>query len=359
MSPTNKPHIVLAGGGHAHVLALPLLAKSHRLTLVSEQPFTPYSGMLPGYLYGVYKKDELFINLKQLARTYGVTWCQERIIGIDKKQLLFASGKKIEFDFLSINTGSVSLPYPQSTDNGNACAVRPITSFIDWCDTIDDTAITSLCIVGAGAGAFELALAFHARWQSQKTPPRITMIGRQLLPTFPPSAQKIFHKQLAQRNIRLIEDTVKDYDSNRLTLHQSGQLDVENVIWVNGVCAPSWLENTPLMRDEQGFICVNHFLQSTNRSDIFVAGDVASHPEPLPRAGVMATRQSKPLATNLQAIAMDAPLSQWRHRHNPLYIINTADGKAVACLHGYTLSGHWVWRWKNYLDTRFMNKFKV
>ena len=44
--------LVLVGGGHSHVLALRMLAmqaiEGLRITLVSPDCHTPYSGMLPG-----------------------------------------------------------------------------------------------------------------------------------------------------------------------------------------------------------------------------------------------------------------------------------------------------------------------
>ncbi len=349
-----KPHIVLAGGGHAHVLALPWLAKQYQISLVSEQEKTLYSGMFPGYLYGAYSKQDLFINLKQLAQRHGVAWHQESITGIDKKKLLFASGKTIDFDILSVNTGSVSV---QTAKTNNACAVRPMPHFINWCDAMDADSFQDLCIIGAGAGAFEMALALNARWQGQKNPPKITLIGHQLLTNFPLAAQKTCHALLVKKNIRFIQDSVIDYNETTLQLNKSGNIPIEKLMLVNGVRAADWLKNTPLARDATGFICVNNCLQSINRADIFAVGDVASHPQPLPKAGVMATRQSLPLAKNLIAMATGQPLSEWKKRHNPLYILNTADGMAIACLHGYTFSGRWVWYWKNYLDMRFMRQF--
>ena len=50
--------LVLVGGGHAHALALRMLAMRPigglRVTLVSPSSHTPYSGMLPGLLAGHY-----------------------------------------------------------------------------------------------------------------------------------------------------------------------------------------------------------------------------------------------------------------------------------------------------------------
>ena len=61
------------GGGHAHVHVLRMLgmqpdARSARLTLITRDVETPYSGMLPGHVAGVYSRREAHIDLNKLAR---------------------------------------------------------------------------------------------------------------------------------------------------------------------------------------------------------------------------------------------------------------------------------------------------
>ena len=67
--------IVLIGGGHTHALLLrawgmdPL--PGARLTLINPNPTAPYTGMLPGFVAGHYRLDELEIDLVKLARFAG------------------------------------------------------------------------------------------------------------------------------------------------------------------------------------------------------------------------------------------------------------------------------------------------
>ena len=64
------------GGGHAHVIALRVLAMQLmpgvRITLISPASHTPYSGMLPGLVAGHYTFEETHIDLVRLCQWAGV-----------------------------------------------------------------------------------------------------------------------------------------------------------------------------------------------------------------------------------------------------------------------------------------------
>src|SRR5277367_4768368 len=70
-SPAIQTDIVLLGAGHAHVEVLRRFAMQRqpgvRLTLISREPETPYSGMLPGLIRSEYSFHEAHIDLAPLA----------------------------------------------------------------------------------------------------------------------------------------------------------------------------------------------------------------------------------------------------------------------------------------------------
>ena len=112
--------LVFIGGGHTHALALRTLAmkpiKNTRITLISEQVLTPYSGMLPGYVAGHYSMLETHIDLNRLCQWAGVRWINGTVTGLkpDQKIIDVVVGKEsdeqgslqISYDTLSIDTGS-------------------------------------------------------------------------------------------------------------------------------------------------------------------------------------------------------------------------------------------------------------
>ena len=162
--------LVLIGGGHSHRSVLKYFAMNPvpglRLTLITRDLHTPYSGMLPGYIAGHYQYDEAHIDLRPLAQ-----FAQARIyhaevsdLDFEKSNVICAGRPPIHFDFISINIGSKpgTLHIP-GADNF-AMPVKPIDRFLTQWDQLVDKITDSknafhLAVVGGGAGGVEMALA--------------------------------------------------------------------------------------------------------------------------------------------------------------------------------------------------------
>lgn len=107
--------IVLIGGGHTHALLIRKWAMKPlpgvRLTLISRDVLTPYSGMLPAYVAGHYTHAETHIDLARLCQWAGVQFIQASVTGLDlSSNRVFIDQRPqlaaLEFDLVSINTGS-------------------------------------------------------------------------------------------------------------------------------------------------------------------------------------------------------------------------------------------------------------
>ena len=111
MSPIVK-HLVLIGGGHSHLNVLKRLGMNPTpglaVTLISREINVPYSGLLPGFISGIYNAQDIHIDLRPLAQFAKARIIQEDIekIDLNSKEVILPDRPNISFDLLSLNTVS-------------------------------------------------------------------------------------------------------------------------------------------------------------------------------------------------------------------------------------------------------------
>ena len=346
-----------------------------RLTLITRDVHTPYSGMLPGYIAGHYAYDETHIDLRPLAAYAGARLIHAEVNAIDaERQLVSLAGRPaIAYDVLSINIGSK--PGMPATVQGDdkQFAVKPVNHFLDRWLRLEQRILAAqkpckLAIVGAGAGGVELALSL--RYRIKQALPAASKLERQLklslvtednqiLSSFNTKVQQRFNRLLRKRNIETLCNTRVDHlEAGHLYSVNGDSLECDAVIWVSSASAPDWLSSTGLELDKRGFIVVNDCLQSQSHGQVFAAGDIASvEAFPRPKSGVFAVRQGLPLAQNLVRTLRNRPLKSFKPQKQFLSLISTGERYAVASKAGWSFEGAWLWHLKNWIDKRFMRQF--
>jgi selenide,water dikinase len=70
-------------------------------------------------------------------------------------------------------------------------------------------------------------------------------------------------------------------------------------------------------------------------------------------------RSGKPLVDNIRNLLEGAPLRSYNPQSDALYLISTGNRHAIGTRNGIVFEGAWVWRLKDWIDRRFMDKFNV
>ncbi|MBE0615957.1 MAG: selenide, water dikinase SelD [Burkholderiales bacterium] len=371
--------IVLVGGGHSHVVVLKRFGMRPlpgvRLTVICRDTHTPYSGMLPGYIAGHYSYDEVHIDLSKLARFAGARFFRDEALGLDRDagKVLCRSRPPVPYDALSINIGST----PQMSDVAGAAEfavpVKPINGFNQrWLLLLErvrkHAGATRIAVVGGGAGGVELTLAMQYRLRHElraagRNPDELTFhlltSGPVILPTHNSSVRRVFERVLAERGVTMhCNAEVNQVSASRLQTTTGETVDADEIVWVTRAGGAPWLRETGLALDGDGFIQVTDTLQTVTDPKVFAAGDIASMVNhPLEKAGVFAVRQGPPLAENLRRAVEGRALEPYRPQSSWLALISTGDRYAVASRGALGFQGAWVWRWKDWVDRRFMRKF--
>lgn len=364
-----KQDLVLVGGGHSHALALRMLAMKPlpdtRLTLVSPDSLAAYSGMLPGLIAGHYQLEDTHIDLPRLCQWAGVRFVRARVTALDSRlnRLTLDDNSTLEYDWLSLDIGSTPALDLVPGAREFAIPVKPVASFRGrWQQALDrwpqQGKAVKISVVGGGAGGTEISLAIATALARRGLRADISLISAStLLGGYPQALRLAMRKHLHQAGIHVQESSRVSRVSAGL-LHTGREHPFDLLFWCTGAVGADWLKDSGLALSADNFVRIDHSLRAIGQANVFAAGDCALiDAQPLPRAGVYAVRQAGTLVKNLHRAINGQPLLQWKPQKKFLSLLATGNWDAAGSRGNLTVQGPWVWRLKDRIDRRFMEKF--
>ena len=361
--------LVLVGGGHAHVLVLEAFAArppgGARITLVSDAPVALYSGMLPAVLAGELPPRALEIDLARLAARAGARLVTTAATRVDAaaRRIELAGAEPLAYDVASLDVGSAVAGLELPGVAAQAVPTRPLAGFLERVAQrlAAATAPLRCAVVGGSAGGVELAFALHARLARESRHAGVTIVeraSRLLRDRAPRVGERLAALARARGLVLRLGARVEGAEPGRLLLAGGPALPFDLLLWAAGAAPPRLLADSPLPKDERGFVRVAASLAVEGCPGLFAAGDAASLPGAgVAKSGVHAVREAPLLARNLRAALSGSALRPYRPQRDFLAILNLGDGRALATKWGLTLTGGWVRRWKARLDADFVARF--
>ena len=372
--------LVLIGGGHTHVAVLKRFGMHPvagvRLTLITRDVHTPYSGMLPGLVAGHYDFDDAHIDLAPLSRFAGARLYHQAVVGLDldRRQVICDGRPPVPYDLLSINIGSTPSLRTVPGAAGVVVPVKPIGSFVARWERFRARVAAArggvrVGVVGVGAGGVELTLAvqfaLHGMLEeigrsAETLEFHLFGAGATILPTHNRGMRRRLERVLRERGVRVhLGQAVTAVSEGQITCADGTTVALDEILWVTQASAAPWLREAGLDVDEGGFVRVDDTLRSISHAGVFAAGDVAAvvnHPRE--KAGVFAVRQGPPLAANLRRVLLGRPPRLFRPQRRFLTLVSTGGRHAVGSRGPWSFEGAVVWRWKDWIDRRFMAKYR-
>ena len=361
--------LLLVGGGHAHLQVLQAMAQQRfvgaQTMLVSESAETVYSGMVPGHVAGHYPAETCRIALPPLCEAAGAYWLEASVVGLDAaaRRVELADGRMLEYDVLSLDTGSTMDrdQIPGARERG--LFTRPMDRFLEFWSHVPGFAagrgMACVVVIGGGAAGVELALAMRHRagrgWPCLPGGGRRPAAAGPRRRGAPPRAARALERAAAWSALHERCVAIEDR-SVRLASGLRVACDVP-VIATGGRPAP-WLAASGLAVDAQGAVRTGPTLQSVSHPEVFAAGDASVRDDaPRPKSGVYAVRAGPPLAINLRRQLAHGELESYRPQRVALNLLSCGDERAIASWGPWAAEGAWVWRWKDRIDRRWVEAF--
>lgn len=363
--------LILAGAGHAHMLlieAIPdIIASGHRVTVIGPSERHYYSGMGPGLLGGAYHSDEISFPVKPMVESRGGAFVLGKVVRIDpyKRLVILEEGQDIPYDVLSCNLGSTVPGGLADEGCTDVYTVKPIQNLMQARMRIQEIASerpVHIGICGGGPAAFEMA---GNAWVAAKEFGRLgakvqIFTGSAFLRNLPDRVRNLAVKSLDERGIEIIQGSyVKRVATGGVILQNEQHYEQDIIFLALGVKPSKVFAASGMLTGKDGGLMVNRYLQSISHPEVFGGGDcIWFEPTPLDKVGVYAVRQNPVLVHNVRAQLEGRSLHAFDPGGSYLLIFNTGGGKGILHKNGLSFGGPLAFWIKNYIDRKFIKRFK-
>ncbi len=376
MQKGGRREIVLVGGGHAHVLVLEGFAadppRESRVTVVVDRPVAIYSGMVPGFVAGQYRREDLEIDLRPLARRARAEVVTRKAVRIDAeaRRIVLEDAGSVAYDVASVNIGSTVAGLDLPGVREHALPTRPIGDFVTRVDELIERAQRHgretpfvVVVVGGGSGGVELAFTIQQRLAAE-TGNRIEVVlvenGPRIMRGYPSSLVRRVERIGRERSIKIRLNTkVTAAGNGSITLADGSVIACHALVWVTGAVSHPLFVDSGLSTDDRGFVRVRSTFQFAQYDNLLAVGDCASfidYPQ-TPKAGVYAVREGPLVTRNIRALLSGEPLVSYTPQRDFLTLLNLGDGRALGAKWGRSFEGRWVMTLKDKIDRKFMKRF--
>ena len=366
-----QKHLVLVGGGHAHMVTLrnlhSFIEKGYKVTVIGPSRYHYYSGMGPGMLGGTYTPDDIRFATDHVVTRAGGDFILDKVVKIDpaNKTVLLENNDPINYDVLSCNAGSYVSWNQVTGEQTDIFSVKPIETLMKaqarLLELLSRKKIT-VGIVGGGPSSLEIA---GNTWQLArdhgKYMPEIKIFaGSRLMSRFPEKIRNMARKSLQKKSVKIIEqDYSKEVRTGRVTLESGAVHEADIIFLAVGVKPSTIFKESGLPTGPDDGLLVNKYLQCTEHPDIFGGGDcIYFQDQPLDKVGVYAVRENPVLYHNLMATLDGDELHPFDPGGSYLLIFNVGGGKGILGKNSLIFGGRLAFWIKDYIDRKFMREFQ-
>jgi NADH dehydrogenase FAD-containing subunit len=367
-----RKHLVLIGGGHAHMTAIEnvsrFVGKGFKVTVIGPSFHHYYSGMGPGMLGGTYTSFDIRFATRDVVQKQGGIFVKDKVVRIDpdKREIYTSTGHTFSYDVLSFNAGSYVPMQAAPEQSDNIYCVKPIEKLMEAADKLKILFLQKksvVSIVGGGPSSAEVA---GNVWQLAKKTKGIMpdihiFAGKKFMARFPESIRLRVISTLHKRGVQIFETGyVKKIKADEILLESGDKFFTDFIFMALGVKPSPIFEDSGLPVGPDKGLLVNKYLQCEKYPEIFGGGDcIYFKDQPLDKVGVYAVRQNPILLHNLLASLEGGDLETFDPGPEYLLIFNIGGGFGVFKKKWLVFGGRLAFMIKDYIDRKFMKKFQA
>ncbi|SEG93640.1 NADH dehydrogenase [Actinacidiphila yanglinensis] len=354
MSTTERPRILVVGGGYVGLYAARRIMKKMRygeatVTVVDPRSYMTYQPFLPETAAGSISPRHVVVPLRRVLPGVEVLTGRVTTIDQDRKvaavEPLVGESYELPFDYLVIALGAVSrtFPIPGLAENGigmkgveEAIGLRNhVLEQLDKADSTTDEeirrkALTFVFVGGGFAGAETIgevedmardAAAYYPNVKREDMRFILVDAADKILPEVGPQLGKWGLEHLQERGIEIyLSTSMKSCVDKHVVLANGLEVDASTIVWTAGVKPNPALARFGLPLGPRGHVDTATTLQVQGTDYIWAAGDNAQVPDLAAGEGAWcppnaqhALRQAKVLGDNVVSGMRGFPQQDYKH----------------------------------------------
>jgi NADH dehydrogenase FAD-containing subunit len=374
---TYSKTVILVGAGLTNLQVIAQAKKFHalntQLVLLDANPFWFYPGMATEVLSGYYGLKDFHLDLRLLAKRYGIEFIQDEVTAllIQQKKVMTASGRMLEFDLISFACGTRSAAQEGDVPAEGSFPVKPLKNVlqirneIETCLELFKEKALDVLVLGAGLSGVEYAIniADLLRERKPESGWNVTLLEAQatVLPGLPKKAVAAAESMLRACDVVVrCESEIQHVQSNRVVLGYGKTLDFDLAVVAMGNRVIDIFIQAGLETNDAGALVVGTSLQAQNYAYLFASGECAQSKGSTRVSNLHSALQQGPVLTkNLLAYLQNKSLQQVAIRSSARRFISLGKASALLVSGSSVLGGKWVRTLKQRWDRRTLKKIRT
>jgi NADH dehydrogenase len=367
---SNRPHVIVVGGGFAGMAAVRALRKAPvDVTLVDRHVYHTFQPLLYQVATaGLNPGDITYFLRSARGKQKNVNFHMGAVSDVDAtaQTITLDTGEQLSYDFLVLS-GGVTTNYfgvPGAAEHAMAMYTRKQALAVRdklFADleaaaasgrSADDLRVV---VVGGGATGVEMAGAVaEMRNGMMRTvypeldPAHVHIMlvemGPHVLGPFAPKLRDYAAKQLLKRDIDLrLSTSVKEVRSDSVVVNDGEVVPASMVVWATGVTVDDEVHQYGLPQGRGGRIVVGRDLRVEGYENVFAAGDLAVTPDPLPQLAQPAIQGGKHVGKQIQALVEGRPTKPFKYRDKGTMATIGKYAAVAEIAHAPKMSGFIAW----------------
>jgi NADH dehydrogenase len=320
--------VAIVGANFAGLRAAQELGPEFEVTVFDPSPWFEWLPNIHELVSGAKRPADLRLPRNRIVAAAGHRFVRSAVTALDGRRgsLTTASGAVHEFDYCIVAVGGINETYGVRGVERHALSFRSV----EQCAVIGrrlaalmkGRAPRSVVIVGGGFAGVEALGEILRRYRSRaRLTLHIVEAGPGLMAGVSPKIDAAVRGQVRAWDVRIhARSPVAAITPTGVRLCSGKRIPSDLTIWTGGGVAPPLLLAARLAPQPRQWAPVDATLRSRRYRNVFVVGDAAALPKPVPKQAFHALEMGECAAANLRRAAAGRALRPYRPSRTPMLV---------------------------------------